>query len=237
MNHKIGKNVKLSKNIELGSNVVIEDDVLLGNNISLKDNVVIRKGAIIGDNVIIGYRDIKPDQDAPAKPIVTEIGERVRVRSGSVIYWGTRIGSNSMVGHNSVIRENTIIGHDTYIGSLTAIEGDTNIGNYVGVHTQCHITKFCSVGDYTFIAPLFVGANDQAMSHRRRAHGQNLIGFTTEKYVRIAVGVTVLPGVHFGEGCIVGAGSVVTKDVPPYKVVMGVPAKVVKDAPKEEVVR
>ena len=237
MNHKIGKNVKLGKNMELGSNIVIENDVVLGNNISLKDNVVIRKGAIIGDNVIIGYRDIKPGQDAPAKPIVTEIGENVRIRSGSVIYWGTRVGGNSMVGHNAVIRENTIIGHDTYIGSLTAIEGDTKIGDYVGIHTQCHITKFCDIGDYTFIAPIFVGANDQAMSHMRSSHGQNLIGFTTEKYVRIAVGVTVLPGVHFGEGCIVAAGSVVTKDVPPYKVVLGVPAKVVKDAPKEEVVQ
>jgi len=187
--------------------------------------------------VIIGYRDTKPGQDAPTKPIVTEIGESAKIRSGSVIYRGTRIGSNSMVGHNSVIRENTIIGHDTYIGSLTAIEGDTKIGNYVGIHTQCHITKFCDIGDYTFIAPLFVGANDQAMSHRRRAHGQNLVGFTTEKYVRIAVGVTVLPGVRFGEGCMIGAGSVVTRDVPPYKVVMGVPAKVVKDAPREEVVQ
>ena len=237
MNHKIGRNVKPGKNMEIGSNVVIENDTVLGNNISLKDNVVIRKGAIIGDNVIIGYRDIKPGQDAPAKPVVTEIGENVRIRSGSVIYWGTRIGSNSMVGHNSVIRENTIIGHDTYIGSLTAIEGDTKIGDYVGIHTQCHITKFCDIGDYTFIAPIFVGANDQAISHMRVSHGQNLIGFTTEKYVRIAVGVTVLPGVRFGEGCIVAAGSVVTRDVPPYKVVMGVPARVVKDAPREEVVR
>ena len=142
-----------------------------------------------------------------------------------------------MVGHNAVIREKTIIGHDTYIGSLTAIEGDTKVGNYVGIQTQCYITKFCDIGDYTFIAPIFVGANDQAMSHRRAAHGQNLIGFTTEKYVRIAVGVTVLPGVRFGEGCIVGAGSVVTKDVPAYKVVMGVPARVVRDAPREEIAR
>jgi len=236
MDHKIGKNVKLGKNVELGSNVVIEDDAILGNNISLADDVAIRKGAIIGDNVVIGYRDIKPGQGAPAKAIVTEIGENARIRSGTVIYWGTRIGNNSMVGHNTVIRENTIIGHDTYIGTLTAIEGDTKIGNYVGIHTQCHITKFCDIGDYTFIAPLFVGANDQAMSHRRRAHGQNLVGFTTEKYVRIAVGVTVLPGVRFGEGCIVAAGAVVTKDVPPYKVVMGVPARVARDAPKEEVV-
>jgi UDP-2-acetamido-3-amino-2,3-dideoxy-glucuronate N-acetyltransferase len=236
MNYQTGRNVRFGKNVEIGNNVTIEDDVLLGNYVSIVDNVIIRKGTIVGDNVIIGYRDIRQGQDTPIVLPPTEVGENVKIRSGSVIYWGTRIGKNSMVGHNAVIRENTIIGHDTYIGSLTSIEGDTEIGNYVGIHTQCHITKFCDIGDYTFIAPLFVGANDQAMSHRREGHGQNLIGFTTEKYVRIAVGVTALPGIRFGEGCIVAAGSVVTKDVPPYKVVMGVPARVVRDAPKEEIV-
>ena len=225
----------MRKDLRIGHNVTIEDNVLLGNNISLGDNAVIKQGAVIGDNVIIGYRDIRPGGSSKTEPLATEIGQNVIVRSGTVIYHGTKIGDNSMVGHNAVIRENTIIGHDTYIGSLTAIEGDTKIGNYVGIHTQCHITKFCDIGDYTFIAPLFVGANDQAMAHRRVGHGQNLVGFTTEKYVRIAIGVTVLPGVHFGEGCIVGAGSVVTKDVPSYKVVAGVPARVIKDAPKDEI--
>lgn len=141
---------------------------------------------------------------------------------------GTRIGNNSSIDHNAVIREKTIIGHDTYVGSLTSVEGDTRIGNYVGIQTQYYITKYCDIGDYTFIGPCFAGANDQAMTHRRAGHGQNLIGFTTEKYVRIAINVTFSPGVRFGEGCLVGAGSVVTKDVLPYKIVMGVPAKIVK---------
>lgn len=229
------KEMEARKDLNLGNNVQVEDGVVLGNNISLGDNVTLRRGAIIGDNVIIGYKDIGPGKKADIESLPTEIGEDVRIRSGSVIYHGTKIGNSSMVGHNTVIRENTIIGHDTYIGSLTAIEGDTKIGNYVGIHTQCHITKFCDIGDYTFIAPLFVGANDQAMAYRRAGHGQNMIGFTTERAVRIAVGVTVLPGVRFGEGCIVGTGSVVTKDVPPYKVVIGIPARVIRDAPRDEI--
>lgn len=237
MSKHVAEKARIGNNVDVGKNVIIEDRAVIGNNVTLADNVVVREGAIVGSNAIIGYRDISPGQKSPAKAIVTEIGKEVRVRTGSVIYVGTRIGANSMVGHNTVIRENTIIGHNSYIGSLTAIEGDTKIGNFVGIHTQCHITKFCDIGDYTFIAPLFVGANDQTMSHMRAGHGTNLIGFTTEKYVRIAVAVTVLPGVRFGEGCIVGAGSVVTKDVPPYKTVMGVPARVVKDAPVEKVTR
>ena len=189
-------------------------------------NYLLGSNVTIGDNVILGYvegRDFGP----------VIIGDNVIIRSGSVIYSGSIIEYNSMIGHNSVIRENTRIGHDTYIGSLTSVEGDTVIGNYVGIHSQCHITKFCNIGDYTFIAPMFVGANDPEMSHRRANHCKNLLGFTTEKYVRIAVGVTVLPGIRFGEGCFVGAGSLVTKDVPPYKVVMGRPAIVIREAPHE----
>jgi len=235
MTHKIAGTAKLGKNIEIGSDVTIEDNVLLGNNISLGNKVIIRKGAVIGHNAIVGYMDVKLGQDTPVEPAFTEIGESVRIRSGSVIYWGTRIGANSMVGHNTVIRENTIIGHDTYVGSLTSIEGDTRIGNHVGIQTQCYVTKFCDIGDYTFIAPCFVSTNDQAMSHKRDGHGKNLIGFTTEKYVRIGANAIVLPGIRFGEGCVVSAGSVVTKDVPPYKVVMGVPARAVKDAPRDEI--
>ncbi|MFC1906263.1 DapH/DapD/GlmU-related protein [Chloroflexota bacterium] len=223
---------KVGNNVIIGNNVVINNDVVVGNNVTIFDNVIIGKETIIGDNTTIGYLDT----ESPTKTTVTEIGENAKIRSGSVIYNGTKIGANSKIGHNTVIRERTIIGHDTYIGSLTAIEGDTKIGNHVGIHSQVHITKYCNIGDYTFIAPMFVGANDQAMSHKRRGHGQNLIGFTTEKYVRIAIGVTVLPGVNFGEGCIVGSGSVVTKDVPPYKFTIGIPARVIKDAPKEEIV-
>jgi UDP-2-acetamido-3-amino-2,3-dideoxy-glucuronate N-acetyltransferase len=226
---------KNDSNVRLGDNVIVEDGVLFGNNITIEDDVVIRKGAEIGDNVTVGYRDIRPIQDNPSKPTITEIGRKVKIRSGGVIYWGTRIGHNSKIGHNTVIRENTIIGHDTYVGSLTTIEGDTKIGNYVGIHNQCFVTKFCDIGDYTFIAPLFVNANDPAIAYKRAGGGQNLIGFTTEKYVRIAINVVVLPGVRFGEGSIVASGSVVTKDVPPYKLVMGAPARVVRDAPKQEI--
>ena len=233
MSYKIGRNVKTGKNMDIGREVIIEDDVVLGNNIVIGDGVTIRSNSIVGDNVILGYHDIDEYQPNQA---ITVIGEGVRVRSGTVVYSGTRIGPKSSTGHNCVIRENTTIGHDTYIGSLTAIEGDTNIGNFVGIHTQCHITKHCDIGDYTFIAPLFVGANDQKIAYRRLGHGQNLVGFTTERYVRIAIGVSVLPGVHLGEGCIIGAGSVVTKDVPAYKLVVGIPGRVIRDAPHDEII-
>lgn len=201
----------------------------LGANVIIGENVIVREGAVIGPNVILGYFE----GDGPLAPTV--IGENAIVRSGTVVYSDTTIGVNSTVGHNSVLREGTVIGHDTYVGTLVSIEGETVIGDHVGIQSMCYITRHCNIGDYTFIGPRFAGANDAAMSHRRSGHGQNLAGFITGKYVRIAIGVVALPGIYFGEGCIVAAGSVVTRDVPPYTLVMGVPARVVREVTHEEI--
>jgi len=229
------KSVERYRKINAGKDVVIEDGAAIDRSAILGDHVLVRRGAIIGANAIIGYSDPgKNTGDNP--PPLTEIGQNTIVRSGTVVYAGSRIGARTMVGHNCVLRERTVIGHDTYIGTLSCVEGDTIIGNYVGIQSHCYITKYCSVGDYTFIAPCFSGANDAAMTHRRAGHGHNLIGFSTGKYVRIAIGVIALPGVHFGEGCIAAAGSVVTRDVPPYMLVMGIPARVVRGVSRDEVV-
>ena len=209
-------------NLHKGNNVVIEEGVSLGNNITIYDNVTIKGGALIGDNVVLGYYE----GDCPDDK--TEISENAAIRSGTVIYHGCSIGPESSIGHNCVLRERTVVGKKTYLGNLTVCEGDTTIGDYCGIHSQNHITKYCHIGDHTFIAPFFIGANDNAIAFHRQGHGLNMKGFTTGRGVRIAVGVTAVPGVHFGEGCVVGAGSLVTKDVPPYALVMGRPASVVK---------
>lgn len=200
---------------------LIEGDSRIGNNVVFYSGVIIEAGAEIGDNVILGYREQKGIND------LTVVGENVRIRSGAVIYHGCRIGANSQVGHNSMLRERTIIGHDSYFGPLSLCEGDTTIGNHCGIHSQNHITKFCEIGDYTFIAPMFVGANDNAITHRRIGHGENNTGFKTGRGVRIAVGVTLLPGIEIGNGAVIGAGSLVTGNVPPYVLVMGSPARIV----------
>lgn len=224
---------RMGLNAIIADQVVIEPGAVIGNHVIIHERVIIRSGAVIGDHVILGYSEQRlPEQENAW----TEIGSESRIRSGAVIYWGVRLGNHCAVGHGTVIRERSQLGHHTYIGSLVTMEGDTVVGNYVGINAGTHITKYTEIGDYTFFGPMVISTNDNQMNHRRAGHGTNLKGFTTGKYVRIAGGATLLPGITLGEGSIVGAGSVVTRDVPPYKVVIGAPARVVKDALSDPVI-
>lgn len=139
------------------------------------------------------------------------------------------IGKGTLVGRETIIRDNVQIGRDCYIGDLCVFAGQTVVGDKTCITVQCHITRFSRIGNHVFIAPFFLSTNDNRMTYHRRGHGMNLIGVTIEDYVRIAGHVMTLPGVRIGEGAIVGAYSLVTKDVEPYTLVYGIPAKKHKD--------
>ena len=92
------------------------------------------------------------------------------------------------------------------------------------------------IEDWTFIAPLFCGANT-----RRIVHGRDypLVkeGYTIGLGARVAIQVAVLPGVTVGRDALIGAGSVVTKDIPDYAIAFGNPAQVRGWVPEEERLR
>lgn len=135
-----------------------------------------------------------------------------------------KIGRYSKVGMGTIIREDTTIGEKCFIGDNVVLEGYTKVGNNTRIESQCHITSYSTIGDYVFIGPFFVSTNDSRLSYHRKGHGTGLKGVTIENYARIAGHVMTLPGVTIGEGAIVGASSLVTRDVKPYTLVYGVPA-------------
>lgn len=161
------------------------------------------------------------------------MGKNVRVGMGTIIEANCTIGENTFIGHNCILRSGTIIGKDCVIGHLTVFEGDCQIGKETLIHAQCHITKGACIEDKVFIAPFFVGANTPRIVHGRK-YPLSLDPYVIKRGARIAVGVTVLPGVIIGEDSMVGAGSVVTKDVEPRTIVYGNPARVKGKVPKEE---
>ncbi len=167
------------------------------------------------------------------------IGKRVKIDSGSVIYGGVEIGNDSIIGHNSVVRWNVRIGTHSIVANLCMLEGNTTIGDHTLITSNCHIGQKTKIGNYVFMAPLCGVINDPKMYYYRKEYSQTgehwklLGGATIEDGARIATGVVLLPMIHVGKHAVIGVGAVVTKDVPDYAVVFGVPAQV-RDHVSEE---
>jgi len=160
------------------------------------------------------------------------IGKRVIIDSGAVIYGGVEIGNDSIIGHNSVIRFNTKIGVHSTVANLCMLEGNTVVGDHTLIHSNNHIGQKTEIGNYVFMAPLCVTTNDPELRYYRKGYSRSgehwklLAGPVIRDGARIAVGVIIFPGVTIGKQSILGAGAVVTKDVPEYAIVHGVPAQI-----------
>jgi acetyltransferase-like isoleucine patch superfamily enzyme len=153
-----------------------------------------------------------------------EIGPHAVIRAFTVIYAGSRIGSHLETGHGAVIREENKIGDHLSIWNNSTIDYGCVIGNNVRVHTGVYVAQFTTIEDDVFLAPGVMIANDRHPICR-----DCLQGPTIKRGARIGINSTLLPGVVIGEGALVGAAAVVTKDVPPGVVVAGNPARVMGD--------
>jgi UDP-2-acetamido-3-amino-2,3-dideoxy-glucuronate N-acetyltransferase len=138
-----------------------------------------------------------------------------------------RIGISTRIGHFVLIRERTIIGANCVIGSYVDIEGDVQIGNFVSLQSGCYLTRGVTVEDEVFCGPRVVTMNDKTMVHRRPALIFNRTAPRLLRAARIGGGSILCPGITVGENALVGAGSVVTKDVPDRAIVLGNPATIV----------
>jgi UDP-2-acetamido-3-amino-2,3-dideoxy-glucuronate N-acetyltransferase len=165
-------------------------------------------------------------------PNVT-FGENVQIGDGVVIEEWCVIGDNVIIGHNTILRPNTLIGNDSVIGHLVVSEGSNMIGNRVLIHSQCHITKLVTIEDDVFIAPFFCIANTPRIVHGRNYDLELKPGWI-KRAARIGVSVTVLPGLTIGENTLIGAGSVVTHNVPDGEIWFGNPAVKHGDVLREE---
>ncbi|WP_408669666.1 acyltransferase [Methanochimaera problematica] len=157
----------------------------------------------------------------------TDIGKNAVVRSGTIIYCDVTIGDNFNTGHNVLIRENTSIGNGVSIGTYSIIEGNTTIGHNVNLQSMVYVPTGVVIEDDVFIGPNAVLTNDKYPPNG----GDNLKGPVIKKGASIGANTTILPGVIIGEGSLVAAGSVVTKDVPAFTLAVGSPARI-RDLPE-----
>jgi acetyltransferase-like isoleucine patch superfamily enzyme len=213
---------------------IVGSDVSFGAHVVVHDGVRIGDGAIVQDHVVLG----KAPSLAPTSMVAgSPVGELViesgaRICAGAIVFAGAHIGAGVIIGDQAYVRERTTIGESTVIGRGSAVDNDVTIGRRVRVQTMVYLTAFSVVEDDVFVGPCAMTTNDDSMA--RRPQGEPLVGATLRRGCRIGGGAVLLPGVEIGEEAFVAAGAVVTSDVPARKVVMGVPARMVKDVPDED---
>ena len=190
---------------------------------TIHPNVRLGRNVLIEEYVIIG---VPPRGKKPGE-LSTTIGDNAVIRSGTIIYAGNRIGNNFQTGHNVMVREENAIGDNVSIGTLSVVEHHVTIGSNVRIHTGAFVPETSILEDGCWLGPHAVITN--ALYPLSPKAKKDLKGAIVKKDAKVGANATLLPGVTIGERSLVGAGAVVTKNVPPNKVVAGNPAKIIND--------
>lgn len=211
---KYGDYIKIHDKVKIGNNVEIGDYTIIYPNVEIEDNTIIGSHCIIGEPTASYYNDSTNHHFK-----TTKIGQNSIIRSKSIIYEDVIIGSNFQSGHRVTIREESIIGDNCSIGTLCDLQGKLKIGNFVRLHSNVHIGQMSTIEDYVWIYPYVVLTNDPYPPMGV------LKGVTIRRFAQVATSSVVMPGIEIGENALVGAQSLVRKDVPAERVIVGVPGK------------
>jgi acetyltransferase-like isoleucine patch superfamily enzyme len=198
-------------------------------------------GTVLGDgvkvleNAVVGKQPtLSPRSTAKREPLPpTVIADGTVVSTGAIVFAGTTIGARVILGDQSCVRERVAIGDDVVVGRGSLVENDTTIGAMTKIQADAYITAYSTLEEHVFIAPCVVTTNDNYMGRTEKRFG-NVKGPTIRRGARVGGGAILCPGIEIGEDAFVGAGAVVTKDVPARVVVVGSPARVLRDVPAEE---
>lgn len=197
----------------------VGQDVTVGPFAIIHDGVELGDGAVVGSHCVLG-EPVQNYFETGAGPLETRIGVGSMIRSHTVIYQNVTIGSGFRSGHRVTIREGTRVGDDVQVGTLSDIQGNLTIGDHVRLHSDVFVAQLSVIEDFVWLFPRVVLTNDPHPPSDTCTRGA-----TIRRFAAVAAHSVVLPGVLIGEHAFVGAMSLVTRDVDPETVVVGVPAK------------
>ena len=185
-------------------------------------NVRLGAGSIVGEFVVLG----EPPRGVASGEIETVIGPGAVIRSHTVIYAGNTIGAGFQTGHSALLRESNTIGDNVSVGSHSIIEHHVRLDDRVRIHSQAFVPEYSTLKTGSWVGP---GVRLTNAPHPLCPDVKDcIVGPTLEAGAKVGANATLLPGVRIGANSLVGAGAVVTRDVPNGAVVAGNPAKVVK---------
>lgn len=215
----------------------------------LADGVRVEAGAVISDGVVVGAdsliesgailgkqprlrRASSAASGEPLAPLVLERG--VTVCCGAVVYAGAHIGPDAILGDQCQVRERSVVGAETVVGRGSCVDFGARVGARVLIQTGVYVTGYAVVEDDVFLGPGVQMTNDHTMG--RHPRGEVLRGPVVRRAARIGGGAILLPAVEVGEEAFVAAGALVSRDVAPREVVMGIPGRAIRRVPDEDLI-
>ncbi|MFN2467335.1 MAG: acyltransferase [Gaiellaceae bacterium] len=196
---------------------------------------VLGEGVQVLENAVVGKQpSLSPRSTAKREPLPpTVLGDGTIVSTGAVVFAGSEIGARVILGDTSCVRERCVIGDDVVVGRGSLVENDTTIGALTKIQAHAYVTAYSTLEEEVFIAPCVVTTNDNFMGRTDRRH-ELIKGPTIRRGARVGGGAVLCPGVEIGEEAFVGAGAVVVRDVAARTVVVGNPARVLREVAPEE---
>ena len=202
---------------------------------------IVYPGTVLGDGVkvleyaVVGKQpSLSPRSTAKRDPLEpAEIGDGTIVSTGAVVFAGTKVGARVILGDQSCVRERVVVGDDVVIGRGSLVENDTTIGALTKIQANAYVTAYSTLEDEVFIAPGVITTNDNYMGRTEKRHELRR-GPTIRRGARVGGGAVLCPGIEVGEEAFVGAGAVVVQDVPARAVVVGNPARKIREVATDE---
>jgi acetyltransferase-like isoleucine patch superfamily enzyme len=193
------------------------------------DDCTILDYAVVGKQPTLSPRSTAKQEQLP--PL--ELGPGTVVSTGAIVFAGTRIGAHVIIGDQACVRERCAVGDDVVIGRGSLVENDTTIGALTKIQANAYVTAYSTLEEEVFIAPGVLTTNDNFMGRTEQRHELRR-GPTIRRGARVGGGAVLCPGVEIGEEAYVGAGAVVVRDVPPRVVVVGNPARQIREVAMDE---
>lgn len=226
----------MEKGFRKGKNCTIYEGATMFPNVRLANNVTIFPGAVIGRPPLSSGATTRQVDVKELLPV--EIGDNCIIGANAVIYMGVKIGHHSMICDTACIREGCQIGHHSLVAMGVTVNYNTRIGNRVRIMDNTHITGNMVIEDEVFIGMLVTTANSNSMGRKRvEVKDWTEAGPLVRRFATIGQGACIMPGIEIGENAIVGANSVVSRDVPSCTLVMGIPAAVKRELREDELKR
>jgi acetyltransferase-like isoleucine patch superfamily enzyme len=207
----------------------IAETAVVYSGVELGEDVLVGDYAVVGKQPVLGRRSTAPQEELP--PLV--VADGASILAGAVVFAGARLGEGVIVGDQACVRERCELGEHVVVGRGGFIENDVVVGARTKIQANAYLTAYSTIEEDVFIAPCVVTTNDNFMGRTEKRHELRK-GPTIRRGARIGGGAVLLPGIEIGEEAFVGAGAVVLADVPARAVVVGNPARRIRDVPDDE---